>query len=52
MAGKNTITTTIEVDKKLFLNFKSLCVLKEKKLSNEIEGLIKKRVEEMKKEAE
>ena len=42
-----TITTTIEVEKELFLKFKALCVLKELKISSEIERLIKKRVEEL-----
>lgn len=44
-----TIVTTIEVDKKLFLDFKALCVLKELKISEEIENLIRKRVEELSK---
>jgi len=30
-------TTTIEVDKELFLKFKALCVLRELKISSEIE---------------
>jgi hypothetical protein len=42
-----TITTTIEIEKDLFLKFKALCVLKELKLSSEIERLIRKRVEEL-----
>jgi hypothetical protein len=42
-----TITTTIEIEKDLFLKFKALCVLKELKISSEIERLIKKRVEEL-----
>jgi hypothetical protein len=42
-----TITTTIEVDKDLFLKFKALCVLKELKISSEIERLIKRRVDEL-----
>jgi len=42
-----TITTTIEVDKELFLKFKALCVLNETTISGEIEKLIRKRVEEM-----
>jgi hypothetical protein len=42
-----TITTTIEIEKELFLKFKALCVLKELKISSEIERLIKKRVEEL-----
>ena len=42
-----TITTTIEIDKELFLKFKALCVLNETAISREIEKLIKKRVEEM-----
>jgi hypothetical protein len=40
-----TITTTIEVDKELFLRFKALCVLNETTISGEIEKLIKKRVD-------
>jgi hypothetical protein len=42
-----TITTTIEIEKELFLMFKALCVLKELKISSEIERLIKRRVEEL-----
>ena len=42
-----TITTTIEIEKDLFLKFKALCVLKELKISSEIERLIKKRVDEL-----
>ncbi len=53
MAGENqeneTITTTIEVNKELFLKFKALCVLKELKISAEIEKLIRKWVEETEK---
>ena len=44
-----TITTTIEVNKELFLKFKALCVLKELKLSGEIEKLIERRVNELSK---
>jgi predicted transcriptional regulator len=39
------ITTTIEVDKELFLKFKSLCVLKQLKMSGVIEEAIKNWVE-------
>lgn len=42
-----TITTTIEIEKDLFLRFKALCVLREFKISAEIEKLIRKRVEEL-----
>jgi hypothetical protein len=35
------LTTTIEVDKELFLKFKALCVLKEAKMSGVIEEMIK-----------
>ena len=42
-----TITTTIEIEKNLFLKFKAICVLKEFKISAEIEKLIRKRVEEL-----
>jgi len=42
-----TITTTIEIDKDVFLKFKALCVLNETTLSGEIEKLIKKRVEQL-----
>lgn len=42
-----TITTTIEIDKELFLKFKALCVLNEATLSGEIEKLIRKRVEQL-----
>ncbi len=48
----DTIVTTIEINKKTFLDFKALCVLKELKLSEEIENLIKKRVEELSKKLE
>jgi len=41
------ITTTIEVDKELFLKFKALCVLNETTISGEIENLLKKRVEQL-----
>ena len=33
-------TTTIEIDKELFLKFKALCVLRELKISGEIEKMI------------
>lgn len=49
---QETITTTIEVNKELFLKFKALCVLKELTLSGEIEKLIKARVEELTEETE
>ena len=52
MAGEEppeTITTTIEVDKELFLKFKALCVLKELKISAEIEKMIRRWVEETEK---
>ncbi len=39
------ITTTIEVDKELFLKFKSLCVLKQLKMSDVIEESLKSWVE-------
>ena len=42
-----TVVTTIEINKKLFLDFKALCVLKELKISEEIENLIRKRVDEL-----
>lgn len=45
--GHGTITTTIEIDKDIFLKFKALCVLKEMKISGEIERLVRKRVEEL-----
>lgn len=44
-----TITTTIEVGKDLFLKFKALCVLNETTISGEIENLLKKRVEQLSK---
>ncbi|MEM5798155.1 MAG: hypothetical protein QXP39_03135 [Candidatus Aenigmatarchaeota archaeon] len=47
-----TMTTTIEIDKELFLKFKALCVLNESTISGEIEKLIRKRVEEMGKKTE
>jgi len=51
MANEDTekMTTTIEVDKDIFLKFKALCVLNETTLSNEIERLIRKRVDELSK---
>jgi hypothetical protein len=45
--AKETITTTIEVNKELFLKFKALCVLKELTISGEIEKLIKSRVDQL-----
>jgi hypothetical protein len=39
------LTTTIEVDKELFLKFKALCVLKEDKMSGVIEEMIRGWVE-------
>jgi hypothetical protein len=39
------LTTTIEVDKDLFLKFKALCVLKEAKMSSIIEEMIRKWVD-------
>ena len=42
-----TITTTIEVDKDLFLKFKAFCVLNETTISGEVEKLLRKRVEQM-----
>ncbi len=47
-----TITTTIEINKELFLKFKALCVLSELTISGEIEKMIKKKVEELSKEVE
>ncbi|MBU0953297.1 MAG: hypothetical protein KKA90_02670 [Nanoarchaeota archaeon] len=44
-ANDETITTTIEVKKELFLKFKAMCVLKELKLSAEIEKMIAREVE-------
>ncbi len=46
-AGQETITTTIEVNKELFLKFKALCVLKELTISGEIEKLIRSRVDQL-----
>ena len=37
---KEKATTTVEIDKDLFLRFKSLCVLKETTMSEEIEKLV------------
>ena len=42
-----TITTTIEIDKEIFLKFKALCVLNEITISGEIEKLLRKRVSEL-----
>jgi len=42
-----TTTTTIEVDKEIFLKFKALCVLNETTISGEIEKLLRKRVEQL-----
>lgn len=39
--GSEKLTTTIEVDKELFLKFKALCVLKEFKMSSIIEDMIR-----------
>jgi hypothetical protein len=47
-----TIVTTIEVNKELFLKFKALCVLNNTKISAEIEKLIKRRVDELTKASE
>ncbi len=47
-----TITTTIEIDKDVFLKFKALCVLNETTLSGEIEKLIRKRVEQLSSKSE
>lgn len=47
-----TLTTTIEVGKDLFLRFKALCVLNEKTISGEIEELIRQRVEKLVKKEE
>ncbi len=44
-----TITTTIEIDKQLFLKFKALCVIKELKISGEIGKMIIRWVEETEK---
>lgn len=41
-----TITTTIEIEKDVFLKFKALCVLNETAISREIEKLIRKSVEQ------
>lgn len=45
--SEEKIRTTIIVNKKLFLKFKSLCALNELKISEEIEKLIKKKIEEL-----
>jgi hypothetical protein len=45
--AKEKVTTTIEVDKDLFLRFKALCVMTETTISGEIEGLIRKKVEDV-----
>ena len=45
MAEEETLTTTIEVNKDLFLKFKAFCVLKETTLSGEIEKMIRKWVD-------
>lgn len=52
MAEEETVTTTIEINKELFLKFKALCVLNESTISGEVEKLIRKRVGEMAKEAD
>lgn len=46
-AKPETTTTTIEIEKELFLKFKSLCVLNELTISGEVESLIRKRVEQL-----
>jgi len=50
--SKEKITTTIEVDKELFLKFKALCVLNETTISGEIENLLRKRVGQLTKKDE
>ena len=50
MSEEDTMTTTIEINKEMFLKFKALCVLNETTISGEIEKLIKKRVESLSKE--
>lgn len=45
-----TITTTMEIEKELFLKFKALCVLNEATISGEVENLIRKRVEQLERE--
>ncbi len=45
-----TTTTTIEIDKDVFLRFKALCVLSEATISGEIEKLMRKRIDELGKE--
>lgn len=40
-----TVTRRIEVEKSLFLKFRAFCIMKEKNMSSEIEGMIKKIVE-------
>ncbi len=47
-----TIVTTIEVNKELFLKFKALCVLNNTKISAEVEKLIRRRVDELTRTAE
>lgn len=44
--NEETITTTIEINKELFLKFKSQCVLKELKLSEIIQKMIEKWIDE------
>jgi hypothetical protein len=44
---KETMTTTIEVEKEVFLKFKALCVLNETTISGEIEKLLRKKVEQL-----
>ncbi|MGC9310496.1 MAG: hypothetical protein ACP5E4_02100 [Candidatus Aenigmatarchaeota archaeon] len=44
--GAEKLTTTIEVDKDLFLKFKALCVLKEIKMSSIIEEMIRQWVDD------
>jgi len=45
-AEPETITTTIEVNKDIFLKFKALCVLREVTISSMIEKMIKRWIEE------
>ena len=45
-SASETTVTTIEVEKELFLKFKALCVLKELKMSAQIEKMIRQWVDE------
>jgi hypothetical protein len=44
--SKDKFQTSIEINKNIFIKFKALCALKNLKMSEEIEKMIKKRLDE------